>query len=94
MKAFSMYRIPVLLTVGVKQHARGVLNLSVLSKELEARFLMCVMSLSHFCWLLYEDHRLEAEHIIWKGAFMFLQPQPFFSCHCQKVMVWVLSSKM
>lgn len=83
---YFMYRIPVLLTVGVKQHGRGALNHSVLSKGLEAGFLIC--------WLLYEDHEPEAGHIRWKEAFMFLQPQPFFSCHCQKVMVWVLSSKM
>lgn len=55
------------------QHAGGALNLSVLSKGLEARFLMCVMSLSHFCWLLCEDHGPEVEHITWNGAFRFLQ---------------------
>lgn len=31
----------VLLAVGVMRHAGDALNLSVLSKELEARFLMC-----------------------------------------------------
>lgn len=76
------------------QHAGGALNLSVLSKGLEARFPMCVMSLSHFCWLLSEDDRPEVEHITCKGAVKFLQTQPFFSCHCQKVMVWLPSLKM
>lgn len=71
----------------------GALNLSVLRKELEARFLMCVMSLSYFCWLLCDDHGPEVERITWKGAFKFLQAQSSFSCCYQKVMVWLLSSK-
>lgn len=96
-KAFGLLYVQdscVLLTVGVMQHAQGALNLSVLSKELEARFLMCVMSLSHFCWLLCEDHGPVVEHITWKGAFKFLEIQPFFNCHWKNVIVWLLSWKM
>lgn len=97
MKAIGLLYVQdscVLLTVGVMKHARGALNPSVLSKELEARFLMCVMSLSYFCWLLCEDHGPEVEYITWKGDFKFLQTQPFFSCCYQKVMLWLIPSKM